>query len=186
MSTTENETTLTPVEEAFQAAASNFEESGHGTEDETDALFAMADCAMSRANEVAGSLTERLDAVAMESASNQIELRVHAKALDAQSTINHETESVIRLLVDRIAALEAKAVSITRHAPMLHLRVSHDQVKEGHRLKETTVTYDGPWDGVDEDAMLAKAEQAFHIGQREAARRNAPQPPEIDGGELDA
>ncbi len=77
---------------------------------------------------------------------------------------------------------------VARHVePSIRVRISHSHtLRDGWRCDSTTVEYDGPIDQYDEDAMQARLSAAYHMAFREANLRNAPQPPEIDGGELDA
>lgn len=217
MSTTENETNPTRAQSAFSQAAKDYGLAAPDSKEETDALFEMAQAAFDRAEEIreranasiesantiidqvnamTKTTTERLDAVARESANNQIELGLHAQALDAhggrlqsfgdaidaiKGALNGFHEDITRLEADRTVSSVARIAT-----PSIRVRIAHtNTLKDGWRCSETTVEYDGPMDQYDGDVMAGYLMGAHHLGLREANLRNAPQPPEIDGGELD-
>lgn len=205
MDTTEATTTEsdapTTAQAAFNAAAITFSKTPHDAAHA--AIFEAANAAFNRAEEVLdvlyasdnglttlfSSLSERLDAVAKESAGNQIELRLHAQALDGQSTRLASAERQIYELDQALSNLEpcpevaGTLEPLIGHTatPSIRVRISHAHTKsDGWRCDSTTVEYDGPIDQYDEEVMRAQLQNAHHLGAREAALRNAPQPPVID------
>lgn len=71
--------------------------------------------------------------------------------------------------IPAISTLEGFAIE-----PTIRLRINHSHtLKEGWRLSETTVEWSGPGKP-DEAAITDALLTANHLGQREAALRNAP------------
>ena len=66
---------------------------------------------------------------------------------------------------------------VTQTQPTIHVRIAHvHTLKDGWRLSETTVSYDGPMSDLAgmHGALAAEMKMANDLGQAEAHARNNP------------
>jgi hypothetical protein len=76
----------------------------------------------------------------------------------------------------------AHTVEVGTQQPTMRMRLNHAHTKaDGWRLSETTVEWSGVGDP-DEAAIDKALITAFHLGQREANLRNAPEPADDEDG----
>lgn len=93
---------------------------------------------------------------------------------------NSETNNLRKLHL-RVLQLEMSMEDImkagpasTGTPPTIRVRIAHDQVKEGHRVKETTIEFTTGSNGtVDWQAIEGELRSAFIAGSKEAELRNS-------------
>jgi hypothetical protein len=85
--------------------------------------------------------------------------------------------SVLGWIDDTVGTIE-----VGTQQPTMRMRLNHTHTKaDGWRLSETTVEWSGVGDP-DEAAIDKALITAFHLGQREANLRNAPEPADDEDG----
>jgi hypothetical protein len=143
-----------------------------------------------QASYIDGRLLGMATALAQELADERAIVRGQAEAIAYVGTQATELYRYAVRLEDRIRTLErvgpihaiASAEAATAEQPTMRTRIQHTHtLKEGWRLAETTVEWSGAGEP-DEAAIRNALIQSAHLGQLEAAARNAPPVADGDGG----